>query len=51
MDMQRIDVGIAICHFHLAAMELGLQGHFERHAPRKINVPENTTYVVSWVIE
>ena len=37
-DMQRIDVGIAICHFHMAAEEKGLVGHFERKAP-DIDIP------------
>lgn len=46
--MQRIDVGIGICHFHLAAKELGIKGKFERQAP-EMTVPEGLDYIVSWV--
>ena len=51
VDMQRIDVGIAMCHFHLAAQETGLSGRFVRNQPDTLNIPENTTYVASWVME
>ena len=47
MDMQRIDVGIAICHFHMAAMEAGLTGHFDRTQP-DIVLPTDMTYIASW---
>lgn len=50
VDMQRIDVGIAVCHFHLAAVEKHLQGHFERKKPA-FELPADTTYVVSWIKE
>lgn len=50
VDMQRIDVGIAICHFHLAAMEMNLQGHFERKKPN-YEIPSDTSYIVSWIKE
>lgn len=47
MDMQRIDLGIAACHFHLAAMERGLNGRFERVQP---NLPApQKTYLFSWI--
>lgn len=48
IDMQRIDVGIGICHFHLAAEEKNLKGHFERKMP-EIEIPKDTTYIVSWL--
>ena len=48
VDMQRIDVGIGICHFHLASMECGMQGYFERSMP-DIKVPSDMTYIVSWI--
>ncbi len=48
IDMQRIDVGIGICHFHLAAMEQNMQGHFERKVP-DFEIPSDMTYIVSWV--
>lgn len=50
MDMQRIDVGIAICHFHLALLEAGKTGHFERTAP-EINIPKDMSYIVSWMLD
>lgn len=51
VDMQRIDVGIAICHFHLAAMEKNLCGRFEKAEPAELAVPADTTYVASWIME
>jgi len=48
IDMQRIDVGIGICHFHLAAEEQGLRGHFERTVP-DFTVPADLVYIASWV--
>lgn len=51
VDMQRIDVGIAICHFHLAAVEKNLAGRFEKVKPSDLVVPANTSYVASWVME
>lgn len=50
LDMHRIDVGIGICHFHLAALESGLTGHFERKDPG-IPCSNDVEYIVSWVIE
>ena len=48
VDMQRIDVGIGICHFHLAAVENGLKGHFERKLPGFV-LPAGMSYIASWV--
>lgn len=50
VDMHRIDVGIGICHFHLAALEQGLQGQFERNEPQ-FHMPKDMSYIVSWVRE
>ena len=47
VDMQRIDVGIAVCHFHLAVTEQGRKGHFVREIP-DFSIPEGTDYIVSW---
>ena len=47
-DMQRIDLGIAMCHFALAAGEAGLAGSWQVRQPA-IKVPgELTEYVVTW---
>ena len=51
VDMQRIDLGIAICHFHLAALESGLAGHFERLSFATDVLPKNTSYIISWIPE
>ena len=48
-DMQSIDMGIAACHFHLAAMEKGLGGKFELDAAPQLALPENTVYKFSWI--
>ncbi len=46
-DIQRIDIGIAACHFHLAALELGLKGAFVRHeSPPEGS--EQTRYFMTW---
>ena len=50
VDMQRIDVRIAICHFHLATLENNIKGHFERKVP-EFEIPKDVTYITSWVRE
>lgn len=47
-DLQRIDMGVACCHFELAARELGLAGKWERLVPPALELPARTTYVASW---
>jgi len=48
-DIQKIDLGIAACHFHLAALEKGLKGELKKlHAP-VLDVPEHTHYIFSWI--
>lgn len=51
VQMHRIDMGIAICHFHLAALEKGLGGKFERIEPACVDAPENTEYIITWRCE
>ena len=48
-DIQRIDMGIAACHFHLAAKEQSLIGHFDIDRKPDLTCPENIEYVFSWV--
>ena len=48
-DLQRLDVGIGACHFHLAAQERGLAGEFTYLAEPDIIMPENMKYLFSWV--
>jgi hypothetical protein len=48
-DMQRIDMGIAMCHFELTANELGLQGRWALVEPAIPNLDELTEYTASWI--
>jgi hypothetical protein len=50
-DMQSIDMGIAACHFELAAEEKGLTGQFDLHADPQTECPENVIYKFSWAAE
>lgn len=47
-DMQRIDMGIAMCHFALVAEELGLHGTWIVNAPDIAKPDTLTTYIASW---
>ena len=49
VDLQRIDAGIAACHFQLAARALQLPGHWKDEEPAGIPLPERTEYVLTWV--
>jgi hypothetical protein len=50
-DIQRVDIGIAMCHFQLTAEENGLRGKW-RVQPPAITVPDELTeYIVSWETE
>lgn len=50
-DLQRLDVGIGACHFHLSAQERGLSGRFERLPEVSASQPDNVKYLFSWVTE
>lgn len=47
-DMQRIDMGIAMCHFALMAEELGLVGAWTVADPGIATPDDATSYVVTW---
>ena len=51
IDIQRVDVGIGLCHFHLTALERNLAGKFKTLPQQSIVVPKNTHYIVSWTPE
>lgn len=51
VDMHRIDMGIAICHFHLMAQEKGLGGRLERLKELPFSLPERMAYIISWIPE
>jgi hypothetical protein len=46
-DLQRIDLGIAMCHFALVARESGLEGHFVVDDPG-LALPEGVEYTATW---
>lgn len=48
VDLQRIDMGIAMCHFQLSAHELGLGGTWRGPGIDVGTLPSRTAYVVSW---
>ena len=50
IDLQRVDIGIAMCHFELTARELGLEGSWAQagEGAAGLGVGE---YVVSWVVK
>jgi len=48
-DLQRIDMGIAMCHFDLSARELSLQGHWVIDEPTIDKPDESTEYIASWL--
>jgi hypothetical protein len=48
-DLQRVDLGIAMCHFQLSAAELGLPGHWLVARLGPIDAEPAREYVVSWI--
>jgi len=49
IDMQKIDMGIALCHFDLAAKEAGFTPEFAQSVPA-IEVPEGLEYIATYRI-
>jgi hypothetical protein len=47
-DLQRLDVGIAMCHFDLTLRELGLTGIWTAADPGLVPVDEPTLYIATW---
>ena len=48
-DLQRIDMGIAMCHFELTARETGPKGNWLVDEPAHIRSEELCEYTASWV--
>jgi nitroreductase len=48
--IKKVDIGIALSHFHQTALECGLTGSFDKKTDYAIDVPENTNYIISWNI-
>lgn len=51
IDIQRVDIGIAASHFHMAVLEKGLPGSFMTLSAPIASVPKQMEYIFSWVIE
>lgn len=47
-DIQRIDMGIAMCHFELTAKELGIKGTWKFIKPEAA-AQQNSEYIISWI--
>ena len=50
-DLQRVDMGIAMCHFELTARELGLSGRWTLDDPGLETPNDLTEYTATWVAE
>lgn len=50
-DLQRVDMGIAMCHFELAARELGLRGNWTVNEPQTYQAQGNLQYIATWTLE
>jgi len=48
-DLQRIDMGIAMCHFELSAAELGMDGEWRDMNPRMPDTPKNFEYIMTFL--
>jgi hypothetical protein len=47
-DLQRVDIGIAMCHFELSARELDRDGRWIDQPPRLSEPSPRTEYVATW---
>ena len=47
-DVQRVDMGIALCHFELTMQELGLPGGWIVREPALAKPDRHTEYIASW---
>jgi nitroreductase len=47
-DIQRVDMGIAMCHFELTLRESGMGGRWMRKLPALASDDRHTEYSVSW---
>jgi hypothetical protein len=47
-DLQRVDAGIAMCHFDLVARELGLEGSWTKVTLSGLKIKAEWEYIASW---
>lgn len=43
INIQRVDLSITSCHFHLSYMEKNIPGRFEKRATLAIQTPDTST--------
>ncbi len=48
-DLQRIDMGIAMVHFELSALEVGQSGKWEINDPDLSRAKPGLEYNITWV--
>jgi len=48
VDLQRIDIGIAMCHFEMTAHEMGINGNWCKMDHGQDSLPSGTQYFASW---
>lgn len=49
VDLQRIDLGIAMCHFEMTIRACRLTGHWKVLHNQETTLNQNTKYLVTWV--
>jgi hypothetical protein len=47
-DLQRLDIGIAMCHFELTARHQRLKGEWVSSDPGLPLIDKNTVYIAMW---
>lgn len=47
--LTKIDIGIALCHFHLTSIEDNINGEFKVLDYEKYKDNKNFTYIISWI--
>lgn len=47
-DLQRVDMGIAMCHFEYTALESGLKGVWVKRNPAGIKIRKGWEYCLTW---
>lgn len=49
-NIQKIDMGIAMCHFEMALVEAGIKGHWEYEHDRQFKAADDSIeYIISWL--
>ncbi len=48
-DLQRVDMGIALCHFSAGAAHFGRRGRWSVHDPGLPGIPPGVRYIATWI--